>query len=42
MCIRDRTSPDPAVAKRAFNAMMGMRKIDISAIEAAIRGADGG
>ena len=35
------TSPDPAVAKRAFNAMMEMRKIDISAIEAAIRGADG-
>lgn len=35
------TSPDPAVAKRAFNAMMGMRKIDISAIETAIRGADG-
>ncbi len=35
------TSPDPAVAKRAFNAMMGMRKIDISAIEAAIRSADG-
>ncbi|PTU30563.1 VOC family protein [Stenotrophobium rhamnosiphilum] len=32
------TSPDPAVAKRAFDAMMTMRKIDISAIEAAIRG----
>ena len=35
------TSPDPAVAKRAFEAMMGMRKIDITAIEAAIRGAEG-
>jgi predicted 3-demethylubiquinone-9 3-methyltransferase (glyoxalase superfamily) len=30
--------PDPAVAKRAFQAMMGMRKIDIAAIEAARRG----
>lgn len=30
--------PDPAAAKRAFNAMMGMRKIDIAAIEAAQRG----
>jgi predicted 3-demethylubiquinone-9 3-methyltransferase (glyoxalase superfamily) len=36
------TDPDPAVAGRAFNAMMGMRKIDIAAIEAAIRGASGG
>ena len=32
------TSPDPAVAKRAFDAMMQMRKIDVAAIEAAIRG----
>jgi 2-polyprenyl-6-hydroxyphenyl methylase/3-demethylubiquinone-9 3-methyltransferase len=32
------TDPDPAVAKRAFNAMMTMRKIDIAAIEAARRG----
>jgi predicted 3-demethylubiquinone-9 3-methyltransferase (glyoxalase superfamily) len=32
------SGPDPAVAKRAFAAMMTMRKIDISAIEAAIRG----
>ena len=32
------TSPDKAAAKRAFNAMMGMRKIDIAAIEAARRG----
>ena len=30
--------PDPAAAKRAFEAMMGMRKIDIAAIEAARRG----
>lgn len=27
--------PDPAAAKRAFNAMMEMRKIDIAAIESA-------
>ncbi|CAI8912798.1 VOC family protein [Pseudomonas sp. BIGb0427] len=32
------TSPDRAAAKRAFEAMMGMRKIDIAAIEAAVRG----
>jgi 2-polyprenyl-6-hydroxyphenyl methylase/3-demethylubiquinone-9 3-methyltransferase len=32
------TSPDPAVAKRAFEAMMTMRKIDVAAIEAAVRG----
>ncbi len=30
--------PDPAVAKRVFEAMMGMRKINIAAIEAARRG----
>ena len=29
---------DPAVAKRAFDAMMQMKKIDIAAIEAACRG----
>jgi 2-polyprenyl-6-hydroxyphenyl methylase/3-demethylubiquinone-9 3-methyltransferase len=29
---------DPAVARRAFEAMMTMRKIDIAAIEAAVRG----
>ena len=29
------TDPDHAAAKRAFNAMMEMRKIDIAAIEAA-------
>ena len=30
--------PDPATAKRAFDAMMTMTKIDIAAIEAALRG----
>ena len=32
------TDPDPAAAKRAFDAMMTMTKIDIAAIEAARRG----
>ena len=32
------TDPDPAAAKRAFEAMMQMGKIDIAAIEAARRG----
>ncbi|QHB72738.1 VOC family protein [Stenotrophomonas sp. 364] len=32
------TSEDPGVARRAFEAMMTMRKIDVAAIEAAIRG----
>ncbi len=32
------SSPDRAAAKRAFDAMMGMRKIDIATIEAALRG----
>src|SRR5215216_4629210 len=32
------TDPDPAVAKRAFDAMMQMQKIDVAAIEAARRG----
>lgn len=32
------TSPDRALAKRAFEAMMQMTKIDIAGIEAAIRG----
>jgi 2-polyprenyl-6-hydroxyphenyl methylase/3-demethylubiquinone-9 3-methyltransferase len=32
------TDPDRAAAKRAFEAMMGMKKIDIAAIEAARRG----
>ena len=30
--------PDAAAARRAFIAMMGMGKIDIAAIEAALRG----
>jgi 2-polyprenyl-6-hydroxyphenyl methylase/3-demethylubiquinone-9 3-methyltransferase len=32
------TGPDPAVAMRAFDAMMQMTKIDVAAIEAACRG----
>jgi 2-polyprenyl-6-hydroxyphenyl methylase/3-demethylubiquinone-9 3-methyltransferase len=32
------TDRDPAVAKRAFDAMMKMKKIDIAKIEAARRG----
>ncbi|WP_423193674.1 VOC family protein [Cupriavidus sp. H18C2] len=32
------TSPDRAAAKRAFDAMMTMRKIDIAKIEAAVAG----
>ena len=32
------TSSDPAVAQRAFDAMMRMGKIDVAAIEAAVRG----
>jgi len=32
------TDPDPAAAKRVFDAMMTMKKIDIAAIEAARRG----
>jgi 2-polyprenyl-6-hydroxyphenyl methylase/3-demethylubiquinone-9 3-methyltransferase len=31
-------SPDRAAAKRAFEAMMDMTKIDVAAIEAAVRG----
>jgi 2-polyprenyl-6-hydroxyphenyl methylase/3-demethylubiquinone-9 3-methyltransferase len=31
-------NPDPAAAKRAFDAMMTMKKIDIAAIESALRG----
>ena len=31
-------NPDRAAAKRAFEAMMGMKKIDVAAIEAARRG----
>ena len=32
------TDPDPGAAKRAFDAMMQMTKIDIAVIEAALRG----
>ena len=32
------TNPDPAVAKRVFEAMMNMGKIDVAKIEAAFRG----
>ena len=32
------TDPDPAAAKRAFDAMMTMKKIDIATVEAARRG----
>jgi 2-polyprenyl-6-hydroxyphenyl methylase/3-demethylubiquinone-9 3-methyltransferase len=32
------THPDPAAAKRAFDAMMQMTKIDIATIDAAFRG----
>jgi predicted 3-demethylubiquinone-9 3-methyltransferase (glyoxalase superfamily) len=32
------SNPDKAVAKRAFEAMMTMNKIDIATIEAAVRG----
>ncbi|MCA9028888.1 MAG: VOC family protein [Planctomycetaceae bacterium] len=32
------TGPDAAVAKRVFDAMMQMKKIDVSEIEAAVRG----
>ena len=35
------TNSDPAVAKRAFDAMMQMGKIDVAAIEAAVRGSKG-
>ncbi|MGH8854345.1 MAG: VOC family protein [Telluria sp.] len=32
------SSPDQAAGKRAFDAMMTMKKIDVAAIEAAVRG----
>jgi len=34
------TDPDPAAAKRGFDAMMQMKKIDVPAIEAARGGAE--
>jgi predicted 3-demethylubiquinone-9 3-methyltransferase (glyoxalase superfamily) len=36
--IEGQMDPDPAVARRVFDAMMGMGKIDVAAIEAARRG----
>jgi hypothetical protein len=38
LCYDGATDPDRAAAKRAFEAMMKMKKIDIAAIEAARRG----
>ena len=35
---RGNGNPDKAAAKRAFEAMMTMHKIDIATIEAALRG----
>jgi len=32
------SNPDRSAAKRAFEAMMGMKKIDVAAIESALRG----
>ena len=42
MLIEAVTSKDRALAKRGFNAMMPMKKIDIATIEAAIKEGDGG
>jgi predicted 3-demethylubiquinone-9 3-methyltransferase (glyoxalase superfamily) len=36
--IKATTAPDRAAAKRSFNAMMTMKKIDIATIESAFRG----
>jgi predicted 3-demethylubiquinone-9 3-methyltransferase (glyoxalase superfamily) len=40
LLIEATTSSDTAAAKRAFEAMMTMRKIDVAKIEAAVRGED--
>lgn len=37
--LRANSNPDRAAARRAFEAMMTMRKIDIARIDAAVRGA---
>ena len=37
-CSTRTTNPDKAAAKRAFEAMMTMEKIDIAKIEAALKG----
>ena len=37
--LKANTSPDKAAAKRAFEAMMTMQKIDVAKIEAALKGA---
>ena len=39
--LRANSNPDKAASKRAFEAMMTMRKIDIARIEAAERGGAG-
>ena len=36
--LESQTNPDRAAAKRAFDAMMTMRKIDVARIEAAVKG----
>ena len=36
--IKAYAGPDPSAARRAFEAMMTMKKIDVAAIEAAVRG----
>ena len=38
--VRAVTDPNPVVAKRAFDAMMEMGKIDVAKIEAALEGVD--
>ena len=38
MLLEGNTNPNPAVAKRVFEAMMTMKKIDVARIEAALKG----